>query len=115
MKTATYTFTLVLHKSPEFTEETAAALYSSGCDDMLASTKNGVPCLDFDREAKSFYDALLSAIRDVENCKLDGNPLGLRVKRGELYDLVNAAEIVALRRRLPGIHPAAGPGKAGTG
>ena len=89
----TYTFTLVLHKSPEFTEETAAALYSSGCDDALASTQNGVPCLDFDREAKSFSAALLSAISHVESCKLNRKTAGLRVRRVELYDLVNAAEI----------------------
>ncbi len=93
MKMTTYTFTLVLHKSPEFTEETAAALYSCGCDDALASTQNEVPCLDFDREAKSFSDALLSAIRDVENCKINGKAAGIQVRRVELYNLVNAAEI----------------------
>lgn len=93
MKMTTYTFTLVLHNSPEFTEETAAALYSAGCDNALASTQNGVPHLEFDREAKSFSDALLSAIRDVENCKLHGKTAGLLVRRVELFDLVNAAEI----------------------
>src|SRR5450830_805225 len=89
----TYTFTLVLYKSPDFTEEIAAALYSSGCDDALVSTHHGIPCLDFDRDAESFSHALLSAIRDVENCKLRRKAAGLRVRRVEPYDLVNAAEI----------------------
>jgi len=89
----TYTFTLVLNESPNFTEETAAALYSGSCDDALAGVRGGVPYLDFDREAKSFSDAILSAIRDVEKCKLCGKVAGLRVRRVEPYDLVNASEI----------------------
>ena len=89
----THNFTLVLCGSPEFTEEMAEALYSAGCDDALVSLYNGIPCLEFDREAESFSVAVLSAIRDVENCKLNGRPAGLRVQRIEPDDLVNAAEI----------------------
>ena len=89
----THIFTLVLSGSPEFTEEMAGALYAAGCDDALVSTRNGMPCLEFDREAQSFPVAVLSAIRDVENCKLKGRSAGLRVQRIEPDDLVNAAEI----------------------
>lgn len=91
-----YRFSLELCKSARFSEktseETAAALYSSGCDDALVTTRCGVPCLEFDREAGSFSDALLSAIRDVEGCAVNGEPAGLRVRRVEPYDLVNEAE-----------------------
>jgi hypothetical protein len=89
----THNFTLVLSGSPEFTEELAGALYAGGCDDALVSTHNGIPCLEFDRDAESFSAAVLSAIRDAENCELNGKPAGLRVQRIEPDDLVNAAEI----------------------
>lgn len=89
----TYNFTLVLSGSPEFTEEMAGVLYAAGCDDALVSTHHGIPCLEFDREAESFSAAVLSAIGDVENCKLNGELSGLRVQRIEPDDVVNAAEI----------------------
>jgi hypothetical protein len=89
----TYTFTLVLSRPKDFLEETAAALYASDCDDALVSTRGGVPCLDFDREADSFSNAVLSAIRDAEACKIGGKSAGVCVQRVETYDLVNASEI----------------------
>jgi hypothetical protein len=49
--------------------------------------------VDFDRDAESFSNAVLSAIRDVESCKLNGKSAGLHVLRVEPDDLVNAAEI----------------------
>jgi hypothetical protein len=89
----TFTFTLVLANAPEFTEEMAGVLYASGCDDATVSLHNSVPCVDFDRDAESFSDAVLSAIRNVEDCKLHGKSAGLHVLRVEPDDLVNAAEI----------------------
>jgi hypothetical protein len=89
----TYNFTLVLSGSPKFTEEMAGSLYTAGCDDALVSTHNGIPCLEFDRDAESFSAAVLSAISDVENCELHGKPAGFCVQRIEPDDLVNAAEI----------------------
>lgn len=89
----THNFTLVLSGLPEFMEEMAHTLYESGCDDALISTHNGIPCLEFDRDAESFSEAVLSAIYDVETCQLNGKPVGFRVQRIEPDDLVNASEI----------------------
>jgi len=88
----THNFTLVLSGSPEFADEMAGTLYAAGCDDALVSTYNGIPCLEFDRDAETFSAAVLSAIYDVENCKLNGKPASLRIQRIEPDDLVNAAE-----------------------
>ncbi len=90
---STHSFTLVLSRKPEFTEEMAAALYGAGCDDALVSTRGNVPWLDFDRDAESFSEAVLSAVKDVESCTVNGQLAGLRVERVEPDDFVNAAEI----------------------
>ena len=89
----TYNFTLVLSNMPEFTEEMAGALYAAGCDDALVSTHKNIPCVEFDRDAESFSEAVLSAIGDVENCELNGKPAGLHIQRIEPDDFVNASEI----------------------
>ncbi|MEN6405425.1 MAG: hypothetical protein ABFC77_03030 [Thermoguttaceae bacterium] len=89
----THNFTLVLSGLPEFTDEMAGALYAAGCDDAIVSTRGGIPCLEFDRDAESFSEAVLSAIQNVENCEVNGKPVGLRVQRMEPDDLVNASEI----------------------
>jgi len=42
------------------------ALMAAGCDDALILVVNGELRLDFDREAKSYDDAVKSAILDIE-------------------------------------------------
>lgn len=65
-KNKTFHFTLVLTGVNEHTDNLEDALYEAGCDDALISFKNGIVCLDFDREAKGLEEAIISVIRDVE-------------------------------------------------
>ena len=42
-------------------------LFEVGCDDATVSLQKGVAIIEFDREAKNFYHALSSALRDVRS------------------------------------------------
>jgi hypothetical protein len=84
----TYNFSLLI-SSPTVDEETAAdKLYGGGCDDALLSVSGGVSEVEFDREAPSLEDAVLSAIRDVNTAGI-----GAHVVRVVPDDLVNANAI----------------------
>jgi len=84
----TYAFTLVLSGFTNITEQIEDRFFEAGCDDALLSFRDGVPYLDFDREAESPREAILSAVHDVEKAGL-----GARVIRVEPDDLVTASEI----------------------
>ena len=45
-------------------------LFEAGCDDAATGRSNGIQYVDFDREAASLDEAVLSAVRDVE--QVDG-------------------------------------------
>lgn len=62
-----YQFTLVLKNVDENTPGIEDSLYEVGCDDALINFRDGTVYLDFDREAKSLKDAVISAIQDVES------------------------------------------------
>jgi hypothetical protein len=83
-----YSFSLVLQGASDLTPEIADALYEAGCDDALVGSRDGVLFADFDREAPSSAEAILSAIRQVESAGA-----GLTVARVEPDELVSAAEI----------------------
>ena len=84
----TYNFSLVITR-PVVDEETAAdALYGGRCDDALFCVSGGVYEVEFDREAPTFREAVLSAISDV-----NGAGIGSRVVRVVPDDLVNANTI----------------------
>jgi hypothetical protein len=89
---ATHEFTLILSGVSESTEEMANALFEAGCDDALFGSRDGVVFLDFGRDAPSFRDAVLSALRDVRAA-------GYAVARVEPDDPVTAAEIARRLRR----------------
>ena len=84
----TYTFSLVLSGLSNLTEQIEDRFFQAGCDDALLYFRDGVPYLDFDREAESPREAILSAIHDVENAGV-----GARVIRVEPDELVTASEI----------------------
>jgi hypothetical protein len=84
----TWAFTLVLSGVRAVTDEIENALFEAGCDDALLCTRDGAIYLDFDREAPSFREAVLSAIADVEEAGI-----GARVARVEPDELVTMAEI----------------------
>jgi len=88
MRQNTYSFVLILEGISEISDEIQEALLRAGCDDALLGIRNGVPYLDFDREAESLEEAVLSAIADVQNANI-----GAEAVRVEPDDLVTASEI----------------------
>ncbi len=63
----THQFTLVFAgRLDDLTSVVLDALYEAGCDDALVGLREGVPVIDFARQAPSFRVALQSAIADVE-------------------------------------------------
>lgn len=62
-----FEFTLLV-EGPSFTaDDVVETLFEAGCDDGLLNEDNGVQTIDFDREATSLQEAVLSAIADVES------------------------------------------------
>ena len=85
-----HSFTLIL-SGPDPTDPLIfRPLERAGCTDALFGVRGGVPFADFDREAPTLGDAILSAIRNVESAKV-----GLTVLRVEPEDFVTAAAIAA--------------------
>jgi hypothetical protein len=73
----TYTFTAVLAKGTELTDELVEALYEAGCDDSLPGASEGIASVIFAREAESLEHAIRSALADVQKT-------GCRVSRVEM-------------------------------
>lgn len=42
-------------------------LFEAGCDDAATGRSDGIQYVDFDREAASFGEAVLSAVKDVDH------------------------------------------------
>ena len=108
-----YSFGLALQGASDLTPEIADALYEAGCDDALVGSRDGLLFAEFDREAPSSAEAIISAIRQIESAGV-----GLIVVRIEPDELVSSAEIAdrvglnretirlyALGRRGPGTFP----------
>ena len=94
-----YSFTLELSGIDELTDDLANALFEAGCDDATLAMAGGRVFLDFDREADSISDAIVSAINAVE-----ARGLGIRVTQvvppsHSTFDLVNA--FLCLRDQFP--------------
>ncbi len=64
----------------------ADRFFEAGCDDSTISLQKGLFVLEFDREANTFEDALITAIRDVKK-------VGATIERIEPDHLVSAADI----------------------
>lgn len=86
-KHTTHEFTLILSGVQELSEELETAVYEAGCDDAILGIRNGVVFLEFDRQAATLPEAVLSGIQDVETIE------GVDVTRIEPDDLVTASEI----------------------
>ena len=72
-----YTFTLILGNVDENTVSLEDHLFAAGCDDALINFRNGAVYLDFGRKASSIEDAIISAIKDVENSTLEIKVIGI--------------------------------------
>jgi hypothetical protein len=83
-----YQFRLILSGITDLTPEVCDALYEAGCDDAGLAMSEGVAFLEFDREAGSFREALLSAVADAETA---GH--GIQVVRVEPDELVTISRI----------------------
>jgi hypothetical protein len=66
----THTFTLIVDGPDLQADDLVDALHQAGCDDGLIGRADGVQFIDFDREAETIQDAVLSAIADIET--IDG-------------------------------------------
>lgn len=86
-KVPTHNFTLVLSGVADLTDALADAVYEAGCDDALLGKRHGVVFLEFDREAATLPEAVLSAVHDLESVE------GVDLLRVEPDDLVTASEI----------------------
>lgn len=62
-----FTFTLTVEGRDLQAGEVVDALFDAGCDDALVGSSEGDQFLDFDREAGSLGEAVLSAVADVES------------------------------------------------
>lgn len=61
---STYWFSFTLRDDPI---DRADELYAAGCDDSLFGVSNGVPFIEFAREAESMGTAVASAVVDVQS------------------------------------------------
>ena len=71
--TKLFQFTLVLKNVNENTNGLEDGLYEAGCDDALINFRNGAVYLDFDREASSLEEAVVSAIKNVQSSSVDAD------------------------------------------
>lgn len=81
-----YNFTLFF-EGPDI-EDHLDALFEAGCDDALFGLRSGQQFAEFDRDAPSFGDAILQALRTLEATVPD-----LSVTRVEPDDLITQSRI----------------------
>ncbi len=89
-----FNFTLIFEGLDRLDEDVVDVLYEAGCDDALFGERQATPFGEFDREAKDFSSAVLSAIRAVETAVAE-----LRVVRVEPDDLVSLSVIASRTNR----------------
>ncbi len=86
---STHHFTLIVDGADLQDESVVNGLFEAGCDDALAGRSDGVQFLDFDRDAASLGEAVLSAVADAERVN------GVRVVRLADAGLASMADIAA--------------------
>lgn len=83
-----YQFTIIASVLNHEAEDFGDSFLKAGCDDATIAFQKGVIILEFDREARSYAGALVSAIRDVRSA-------GAHVERIEPDYLVNLSDIAS--------------------
>jgi hypothetical protein len=67
----THSFTLVFEgQFDDLSDDLVNAVWEAGCDDSHISLRQGTLRIAFDREAPSYWAALLSAVADIERTGL---------------------------------------------
>jgi hypothetical protein len=84
----THSFSLVLGGVNEHTPELEEKLYAADCHDALVHFRKGTVYLDFDRQAESLEEAIISAIKAIES-----SPVGARVIRVGPDDIVSESDV----------------------
>ncbi|MBW3579215.1 MAG: hypothetical protein KY462_16080 [Actinobacteria bacterium] len=83
-----YHFTLIVEGADLQTDARLDSLWEAGCDDATFGVAAGVQHAAFDREADSYADAVVAAIRQIEQAVPEA-----RVTRLETDELVTVADI----------------------
>lgn len=66
-----FSFTLVFSGVfDDLSDDFVDAIWEAGCDDSHISLREGTLRISFDREAASYWSALLSAVADIERTGL---------------------------------------------
>jgi predicted DNA-binding transcriptional regulator AlpA len=81
----TYTFTVIVDRPID--EATADELYEAGLDDAAIGEFDGEPAIEFDREAATLLEAIVSAVNQVRSVG------GIRAVRIIGEELVSQADI----------------------
>lgn len=89
---ATFEFTVIASGLDPQSDDFEARFYEGKCDDATVSFQNGHTILDFEREARSITEAILTAVADATE-------VGAVVERVEPDPLVSLSDM-ALRSRM---------------
>ncbi|CAM3645410.1 AlpA family transcriptional regulator [Kibdelosporangium persicum] len=89
---AAHVFTLVLNRRP--TDNELDELFAAGCDDASFGMEDSLPIAEFDREAPTMADAIVSAVRSVESVGL----VAVRVLDQDLVTLADIADRIGQSR-----------------
>jgi len=84
----THSFAIIATGLDPEAEDFADRFFEAGCDDATISFQKGAIVLEFDREARTFFHAMTSAIRDATNA-------GAKVRHVEPDHLVSLADIAS--------------------
>src|SRR5690349_12185617 len=87
-----HVFSVVLDRVP--TDDELDALFAAGCDDAAFSMEQGLSIAEFDREAPTLADAIVSAVRDIESARL----VVMRVRDEDLVTLADIGDRVGQSR-----------------
>ena len=93
----TYEFSLVLSGVSDCTPSLEDALYEARCDDGLVCSYCNTVYIDFMREATSYKDAVMSAIKDIESSSLSASVVS--VDAGDLVGITDIAELSAISKK----------------
>ncbi len=114
-----FTFVLVVNRLP--VDREMDLLFAGANDDVTFGTEHGLAVAEFDREAATTADAIVSAVHTIESIGLTA----LRVLDGDLLTLADIADRInqsreSIRRYASGdrgaggFPPPANPGRGGT-
>ena len=94
-----YKFAVILSGVAEITPELSDSLFEATGGDIEFQMRNGVAYLEFEREAISLREAILSAIEEVERAKPSVRVVRVESKDANTIAKINA-ELLGLAEKL---------------